>query len=229
MRALVVHGPGDLRLEDAPDPVARTGEVLVRPILSGVCGTDLELIDATIDPRYVRYPLILGHEWVGTLVEDLAGTARSGDLVVVEGIIPCGACASCLTGATNRCEVYDEIGFTRPGGLAELIAVPSALVHRIEPDVDPLDASLIEPMAVVWRALTRFPLPASASPSSATGPSASSQPISCGPSSRRRSRSSASARSSRRSRQLRAPTASRRRFPLSGSTSSSRPPGQRPP
>ncbi len=152
----MVRGPGDLALDDVPDPIARAGEVLVRPILSGVCGTDLELIDGTIDPQYVRYPLVLGHEWVGTLLEDVDGIAVAGDLVVVEGIIPCGECLACRAGATNRCEVYDEIGFTRPGGLAELIAVPAGLVHRIDPGVDPLDASLIEPMAVVWRALTRL-------------------------------------------------------------------------
>jgi threonine dehydrogenase-like Zn-dependent dehydrogenase len=158
MRALVVRAPYDVELETVSDPVVTGGEVVVAPLLAGVCGTDLELIDGTIDPAYVRYPLILGHEWVGELLDDVTGVAERGDRVVVEGVIPCGVCPECLIGATNRCTTYDEIGFTRPGAIAERIAVPTRLIHRIEKSVNPDDAVLIEPMAVVWRALTRYAL-----------------------------------------------------------------------
>jgi threonine dehydrogenase-like Zn-dependent dehydrogenase len=123
-----------------------------------MCGTDLELIDGTIDPAYVRYPLVLGHEWVGALEESVKGVGPAGSLVVVEGVIPCGECAACERGASNLCSTYDEIGFTQPGALAELISVPTPLVHLIEDHVDPFDAVLVEPMAVVWRALHRLPL-----------------------------------------------------------------------
>jgi threonine dehydrogenase-like Zn-dependent dehydrogenase len=81
-----------------------------------------------------------------------------GERVVVEGIISCGDCDECRIGATNRCTTYDEIGFTRPGALADRIAVPKRLVHRLNETVNVDDAVLIEPMSVVWRALTRFPL-----------------------------------------------------------------------
>lgn len=158
MRALVVRAPGEVALEDVGAATAEKGEVLVAPLLSGVCGTDLELIDGSIDPAYVRYPLTLGHEWVGAIVEDLAGVAQAGDRVVVEGIVPCGECVECLRGDTNRCVTYDEIGFTRPGSIAQRIAVPAKLVHRLEPSVLLEDAVLVEPMAVVWRALNRIPL-----------------------------------------------------------------------
>jgi threonine dehydrogenase-like Zn-dependent dehydrogenase len=158
MRALLVRAPHDAALDSVGDPIVGPDEVLVAPRLAGVCGTDLELIDGSIDPAYVRYPLILGHEWVGELAGDVPGVARSGERVVVEGVIPCGVCSECLIGATNRCTTYDEIGFTRPGAIAELIAVPRRLVHRVEASVDLDDAVLVEPMAVVWRALTRFPL-----------------------------------------------------------------------
>lgn len=158
MKALVCS-PGDgVRLSEVPTPESDPGEVAVTPRRVGVCGTDLELIDATIDPAYVSYPLILGHEWVGTLEEDIDGVAQRGDTVVVEGIVPCGVCAACLAGDTNRCGVYDEIGFTRPGAAAERIVVPRELVHRIDESVALDDAVLVEPMAVVWRALTRFPV-----------------------------------------------------------------------
>ena len=163
MRALVVRSQDHIAVEDIAEPTATEGEILIEPILSGLCGTDLELIHATIDPAYVRYPLVLGHEWVGALVDDVNGIGPRGTRVVVEGIIPCGQCRECLTHNTNRCTTYDEIGFTRQGGLAERISVPRNLVHALADQVDPLDASLIEPMAVVWRALTRLPLTANQS------------------------------------------------------------------
>ena len=150
MRALVVSRPGEVALDDVSDPVAGPGEVVVRPVLSGLCGTDLEIVAGTIDEAYVHYPVALGHEWVGRLLDD-----ESGDLVVVEGIVPCGHCDECLRGATNRCRTYDEIGFTRHGALSDLISVPAHLMHRLHPEVNALDAVLTEPMAVVWRALTR--------------------------------------------------------------------------
>jgi threonine dehydrogenase-like Zn-dependent dehydrogenase len=147
VRALVALGDGTVDLASLPEPVPGDSELVVRPLMSGLCGTDLELIDATIDPAYVRYPLVLGHEWVGRDDE--------GHLVVAEGIVPCGECQPCRRGATNLCETYDEIGFTRPGALAEAVSVPADLVHRLAEGVDPLDAVLVEPMAVVWRALRR--------------------------------------------------------------------------
>jgi 2-desacetyl-2-hydroxyethyl bacteriochlorophyllide A dehydrogenase len=158
MRALLVRAPHHVELETVIEPAVGRDEVLVAPLLAGVCGTDLELIDGSIDPAYVRYPLVLGHEWVGQVVDDVTGVATSGERVVVEGIVPCGVCAECRIGATNRCATYDEIGFTRPGAIAERIAVPTRLVHRIDESVNADDAVLIEPMAVVWRALTRMPL-----------------------------------------------------------------------
>jgi threonine dehydrogenase-like Zn-dependent dehydrogenase len=158
MRALVVRSPHDVALETLSEPIAGDDEVVVVPLLAGMCGTDLELIDGSIDPAYVRYPLVLGHEWVGFLLDDEPGVGASGGRVVVEGIIACGDCDECRIGATNRCSTYDEIGFTRLGAIADRIAVPKRLVHRINETVNADDAVLIEPMAVVWRALTRFPL-----------------------------------------------------------------------
>jgi L-iditol 2-dehydrogenase len=157
VRAFVVTEPSSSALREWVDPTAGAGEVLVRPLLAGMCGTDLELIDGTIDPAYVKYPLVLGHEWVGALEGD-SDVGPDGAHVVVEGIIPCGECEECLRGDTNLCRTYDEIGFTRAGAIAERLSVPSFLVHRLREDVDVADAVLVEPMAVVWRALTRVPL-----------------------------------------------------------------------
>ena len=123
----MVVGPGEVRLEPQGPLTAAAGELLVEPDLVGLCGTDLEIIDGTIDPAYLRYPVALGHEWTGIVTGD---SPLAGRRVVVEGIIGCGHCVRCAAGQTNLCETYDEIGFTRDGAAASQIAVPAALFIR---------------------------------------------------------------------------------------------------
>jgi 2-desacetyl-2-hydroxyethyl bacteriochlorophyllide A dehydrogenase len=151
MKALLVRAPGDVALDDIEMPDVPAGHVLVEPLVSGICGTDLEIVAGTIDEAYVHYPVVLGHEWVGQIAEH----PSPGSLVVVEGIVPCAMCDECQRGATNLCRTYDKIGFTRQGALAEFIAVPANLVHELNREVSALDGALVEPMAVVWRALSR--------------------------------------------------------------------------
>ena len=151
--ALVVRTPGDVALEERDAPVPGPGEVLIRPDVVGLCGTDLELVAGVVDPAYTRYPLVLGHEWSGTVVSADGPGLAPGTRVVAEGVIPCGHCARCRAGDTNLCATYDELGFTRDGAAAGYVAVPAALVHAIGPDVSAEDAALVEPAAVVYRAL----------------------------------------------------------------------------
>lgn len=155
MKALTVSAPGAIALTSLARPVALAGEVIVRPRLVGFCGTDLEIIDGTIDQAYVRMPLTIGHEWSGVIVESGTGSPAVGARVVVEGIVPCGDCSECSSGDTNRCRIYDEVGFTRPGAAAELIAVPTRLVHVLEASVSFESGVLVEPAAVVYRAIDR--------------------------------------------------------------------------
>jgi L-iditol 2-dehydrogenase len=150
-RALMVRGPGDVALEEWADPAAGPADLLVEPELIGLCGTDLEIIDGTIDPAYLRYPLVLGHEWTGIV----AAGPLAGRRVVVEGVIGCGHCARCVAGQTNLCDTYDEIGFTRDGAGASRVAVPAVLAHPLAAGVAAEDAVLTEPAAVVYQALSR--------------------------------------------------------------------------
>jgi len=150
--ALMVLSPGDVQLVPRAAATAGQGQLVVEPDLVGVCGTDLEIIDGTIDPAYIRYPLALGHEWTGIVSGD---SPLAGRRVVVEGIIGCGHCGRCAAGETNLCETYDEIGFTRDGAAASQIVVPAAVAHPLAPDVAAEDAVLTEPAAVVYRALTK--------------------------------------------------------------------------
>ena len=150
--ALVVSGPGEVRLLRRAAVATSAGDLLVEPDLVGLCGTDLEIIDGTIDPAYLSYPVVLGHEWTGLVT---GGGPLAGRRVVVEGIIGCGQCVRCAQGQANLCESYDEIGFTRDGAAASQIAVPARLAHQVGPDVAATDAVLTEPAAVAYRALTR--------------------------------------------------------------------------
>ncbi len=156
MLALTAFGPGDVRLDQRdrlrpPGP----GELIVLPDLVGLCGTDLEIIDGTLDPAYLRYPLVLGHEWTGIVA---GGHPLAGRRVIVHGIIGCGHCLRCDAGRVNLCETYDEIGFTRDGAAAGEIVVPQSLVYPVDAGVRPEDAVLAEPAAVVYQALTKAPV-----------------------------------------------------------------------
>ena len=154
MRALTVVEPGVVVLQERADLQTNDEFALVAPKVVGVCGTDLDIVDGTIDPSFVRYPLVLGHEFAGTLVSP-AGHMAAGTRVVVEGIVPCGMCEECRRGATNRCVIYDEFGFIRDGAAADLLLAPPGLVHALAADVSWESGALVEPAAVVWRALTR--------------------------------------------------------------------------
>ena len=153
--ALVVRGPDDVVVEERVHGRPGPGEVLVEPYHVGVCGTDLEIIQGSLDPAYVRYPLVLGHEWSGRVLATGEGIdgLREGDPVVVEGILADGTCSRCRAGMTNLCENYDELGFTLDGAAGPAVTVPAPFVHRLAPEV-PLEAgALVEPGAVVLRGL----------------------------------------------------------------------------
>jgi 2-desacetyl-2-hydroxyethyl bacteriochlorophyllide A dehydrogenase len=157
MKSLITSGNGSAELIDSPDPVAGAGELLVVPIAAGICGTDLEIICGDGDPAFVKYPASIGHEWVGRVIGHGSGVASPaiGSRIVVTGIIPCQECFECKNGDTNRCLIYDEIGFTRPGAAAELITVPAWLAHVVNENVSDESAVLAEPTAVVTQAFMK--------------------------------------------------------------------------
>jgi 2-desacetyl-2-hydroxyethyl bacteriochlorophyllide A dehydrogenase len=161
-RALVIASPGSIGLVEVPELVPGPGEIVARPAYTGMCGTDLELLAGVVDPAYVRYPLVLGHEWSGVIEAVGPGVTglEPGQRVIAEGVIPDRVCPECVRGNTNLCAVYDEIGFTRPGAAADQLLVPAQVVHVLGPSVSLLEAALTEPAAVAWRAIRRVePVP----------------------------------------------------------------------
>jgi 2-desacetyl-2-hydroxyethyl bacteriochlorophyllide A dehydrogenase len=152
MRAVVIERPGVARLSRLAAPEPASGEVVVSVAAAGICGSDLEILRGTRPAPYVRYPVVPGHEWAGTVVgvgPDVRGV-DVGDRVVAEGFRSCGVCERCREGRTNLCSSeYAETGFTHQGAFAESLSVPAGLVHRLPADADLAAAALLEPAACV--------------------------------------------------------------------------------
>ncbi len=152
MKALVITEPGSAEVREVEVPSIGPDDVLVQSYAVGISESDVELYQGQRPEGYYRYPVIPGHEWSGVVVEvgEHVQGIVPGNKVVAESILYCGVCSNCREGATNLCEVgYDEIGFTRPGGMAEYVAVPARLVHILPDDTALEEAALLEPTARV--------------------------------------------------------------------------------
>lgn len=148
MRAVVVarYG-GAFTVMERPVPRPAPDEVLLRVRASGLCSTDLHLLQGRMPLGAL--PRIVGHEIAGEIVE--TGTEvrnwNIGDRAVVAIDVVCGQCRHCLTGQTQRCTAMKRIGFERDGGHAEYVAVPASNLIAIPPNLAD-DAAAILPDAV---------------------------------------------------------------------------------
>jgi 2-desacetyl-2-hydroxyethyl bacteriochlorophyllide A dehydrogenase len=158
MKAVVIERPNEVVYRDVEAPAVGPGDVLVESREAGLCRTDIEMMTgAFTDPRWVHYPVVPGHEWAGTVV-DVGAEVESvgvGDRVVCEGFVTCNRCRRCRSGATHWCERIEAIGFTRPGGYAELVSVPERVVHVLPQHVSFDAGVLVEPASVVLHALEK--------------------------------------------------------------------------
>ncbi|WP_378144024.1 zinc-binding dehydrogenase [Cnuibacter sp. UC19_7] len=165
MRAAVYHGDHDIRVTEVPVPRRKEGEVLIRVLRSGVCGTDAtewsvgpKVFPVATPHRVTGHhgPMVLGHEFVGEVVEADAGSGFApGDLVASGAGVWCGECARCLEGRTNMCESYFTYGLSTDGGMAELVSAAAETLWRI-PEGLPVDhAALAQPLAVGIHAARR--------------------------------------------------------------------------
>jgi L-iditol 2-dehydrogenase len=155
MRALVLHGPGSYRVEpNWPRPEVRPGWALVRVHYAGVCGSDLPRFAVT---GSYRHPMILGHEFSGTVETPAPGSDRftPGDEVAVLPIIPCGTCEGCRTGEPFHCSNYQFIGSRNDGGYAEFCLVPEKNLLKIPPEFGLRAGAFIEPIAVALHVVRR--------------------------------------------------------------------------
>jgi L-iditol 2-dehydrogenase len=147
VRALVYAAHDRIEVRDVPEPAPGPGEVVVRVAAAGICGSELEAF-ATRSPRRPP-PLVMGHEFCGQVAALGAGVdaIAVGDRVVMNSIIACRACEACHEGRSHLCPRREVFGMRRPGGFAELCAVPAATVFQLPEKVSPLEGALVEPLA----------------------------------------------------------------------------------
>ncbi|MFD4527398.1 zinc-binding dehydrogenase [Streptomyces sp. NPDC058470] len=151
-KAVLVTAPGEHRLTVHEPRRPDTGEALVRVHAVGICGSDREVYQGNRPKGYVRYPLIPGHEWSGTVDAIGAGVppALVGRKVVGEGFRNCQVCDRCHAGETTLCTAgYEETGFTRPGAMAATLTLPARLLHVLPYEADLTAAALLEPAACI--------------------------------------------------------------------------------
>lgn len=157
MQAAVADGKGSVEIRELDVPSAQEGWVVIAPVGTGVCGTDLHLIEG--DYPHGRFPVVPGHEFAGYITElgpGVTGLAE-GDYVGVNPNMSCGTCTWCSTGASNLCVDLLPVGIAIDGSVAEYVTVPAHIVHGLDAAIDHRAAPLIEPFACVLHALERVP------------------------------------------------------------------------
>jgi L-iditol 2-dehydrogenase len=155
MHVAVWYNNRDVRLEQMPIPQIGPGELLVRVVASGICGSDvMEWY------RLDRAPLVLGHEIAGEVVEVGEGVKpyKVGDRVAVAHHVPCNTCHYCLSGNPTVCDTLRRTNFD-PGGFAEYVRLPTINVDRgvflLPDEVSYEEATFVEPLACVLRGQRR--------------------------------------------------------------------------
>ena len=163
MKAFTITGPGLAGVTDVAPPVAVPGEVVVDVSRAGVCGTDIEFFTGEmqyLDDGHARYPMRIGHEWMGTVsaVGDGVDHSWLGRRVTGDTMLGCGVCRRCRGGTQWVCEFRTEVGIRggRPGALAEQLAVPVSALHELPDSVDDALGAMVEPggnaLRAVWGA-----------------------------------------------------------------------------
>ncbi|WP_328497365.1 L-idonate 5-dehydrogenase [Streptomyces sp. NBC_00414] len=165
MLGCVIHGQGDLRVDELPTPSPGPGEALVAVRYGGVCGSDLHYWrHGGVGDFRLREPMVLGHEIVGTVLA--YGTGATGTLpvpgtaVAVHPATPCGVCPECADGRRNVCRDTRYLGSAArtphvQGGFATQVVVPAEQLRPLPPDLPLRRAVLAEPLSVALHAVGR--------------------------------------------------------------------------
>jgi threonine 3-dehydrogenase len=162
MRALVKSRaePG-LWLEQVPEPELGINDVLIRVRRTGICGTDVHIHnwDAWAQ-RTIPVPLVIGHEFVGEVVEVGANVAdfHAGEIVSGEGHVVCGRCRNCMAGRRHLCAHTQGVGVNRPGAFAELIVLPMTNIWHHWPGIDEEVAAIFDPFGNAVHTALAFPV-----------------------------------------------------------------------
>jgi L-iditol 2-dehydrogenase len=157
VRALVFRGPHAMPVEDRPEPAVGPGDVLVRVLAAGICGSDVHGYAGATGRRQVG--VVMGHEAAGEVIAtgpDVRA-ASIGDRVVLRSILACGRCDRCAAGAVNLCRHRRGLGMHLDGAYAERVVIPEPLVETLPDGVTWDEAALVEPLAVALHAVGLTP------------------------------------------------------------------------
>jgi threonine 3-dehydrogenase len=162
MRAIVKTRPAPgLEMTEVAEPRIGINDVLIRIDRTGICGTDLHIDDWTEwAQQTVPVPLVIGHEFVGEIVDVGSNVSdfRPGDVVSGEGHVVCGRCRNCMAGRRHLCADAKGIGVNRPGAFAELIALPMTNVWHHDPGIDRDVAAIFDPFGNAVHTALQFPV-----------------------------------------------------------------------
>jgi threonine 3-dehydrogenase len=162
MKALVKsRGEPGLGLEDVPEPKIGINDVLIRVHRTGICGTDVHIYKwDDWAAKTIRVPMVIGHEFVGEIVEIGSNVTdfRAGQIVSGEGHVVCGRCRNCLAGRRHLCADTKGVGVDRPGAFAELLALPMSNVWVHPDDIDQDVAAIFDPFGNAVHTALSFPV-----------------------------------------------------------------------
>src|ERR1700685_3445827 len=150
-----------LWLQDVPEPTCGLNDVLIRVDRTGICGTDLHIYkwDAWAQ-KTIPVPMIVGHEFVGEVVEvgENVNDFFPGEIVSGEGHVVCGRCRNCLAGRRHLCAHTVGVGVNRPGAFAEYLSLPMSNIWRHDPSVNREVAAIFDPFGNAVHTALCFPV-----------------------------------------------------------------------
>jgi threonine dehydrogenase-like Zn-dependent dehydrogenase len=152
-RVAVLTAANEFAVERRSAPAPGSGDVLIRVTACGICGSDLKMYSGT--HAFLRPPLVLGHEVIGTVEESRDGGLGAGDLVCVFPPVGCGSCYHCRHEQEQLCEAMEFFGGQRPGGLADYMVVPGRNALPLPDTIPSGHRILIEPLSVAVHAVSR--------------------------------------------------------------------------
>jgi len=155
MKALVIHGIEDARLEEIDIPKIEDDEVLIRVRACGICGSDLP---RALDGSVHSFPIVLGHEFSGDVVavgKDIKDITI-GNRVTAAPLLPCGKCNYCKVGKPAMCKSYNFLGSRKNGAMAEYVAIKAENIVLIPQEVDYISGAMIEPITVAIHGIQRI-------------------------------------------------------------------------
>ena len=152
MKAAILYGPKDLRIEETDKPSILSDEVLINVKATGICGSDIPRVLGTASHYY---PNVLGHEFSGVVeaIGDEVQHIQVGDHVAVAPLKPCHTCEDCLSGRHAQCKNYSFIGSRESGGWAEYVKAPKVNVVKLPDECNFVQGAFLEPITVALHGL----------------------------------------------------------------------------